>query len=650
VRERVAPTVVTEHDPTTGALLAHNHYADPAARVAFLAASESARGYTADRTEFLGRNGSRARPAGLVAGTLTGTVGAGLDPCGALEVSVELAPGQSRELVFILGEAGDREQAGALIRAYGAAEAARQALEDVRAYWTGHLGSLQVATPNPALDLLVNHWLPYQALACRFWARSAFYQSGGAYGFRDQLQDVLAFLPSAPRLAREHILRAASRQFREGDVQHWWHPDSGQGVRTRCSDDLLWLPYAAAAYVAATADTTILDEAAPFLDAPLLKPDEHDVLSVPAISSETASIYDHCLRALDRGTTAGPHGLPLIGDGDWNDGMNRVGQAGRGESVWLAWFLARTLLDFAPLAEARGDPARAERCRAEARRLGEAVDAAAWDGAWYRRAYYDDGTPLGSKENAECAIDAIAQSWSVLAGVGDPDHARTAMRSAHEHLVRSDTGLVLLLTPPFDQTPHDPGYIKGYVPGVRENGGQYTHGVLWTAWATALQGDGDGAVALFDLLNPIHHAQTPAELERYRVEPYVVAADVYAARDHVGRGGWTWYTGSAGWMYRLAVEAILGFRLLGDRLRIEPAIPRDWPGFTLVYRRGDTRYEVKVENAPGAGRGVQRVELDGKLLPGADIPLLVDGDHHRVLVVLGATDPTPTSMPKQSAT
>jgi cyclic beta-1,2-glucan synthetase len=420
-------------------------------------------------------------------------------------------------------------------------------------------------------------------------------------------------------------------------VQHWWHPESGQGVRTRCSDDLLWLPYVVAAYVAATADAPILDEVVPFLEARPLDPHEHDVLGVPAVSGETASLYEHCLRAIERGTTAGAHGLPLMGDGDWNDGMNRVGHEGRGESIWLAWFLARTLLDFAPLSEARGDPARADRYRATARRLGQLVDEHAWDGDWYRRAYYDDGAPLGSTQNSECAIDAIAQSWSVLTAVGDPDRARTAMRSTETHLVRPAEGLILLFTPAFDKTEHDPGYIRGYVPGVRENGGQYTHGALWTVWAMTQLRDGDRAVALFDILNPINHSHTHEGLERYRVEPYVVAADVYAAPGHVGRGGWTWYTGSAGWMYRLAIQAILGLHLMGDRLRIDPVSPHDWPGFSLEYRQGETCYCFRIENPGGVGHGVQRIELDGAALAGTEIPLLVDGSRHTVRVVLGAS-------------
>jgi len=637
-RDRAAAHVVTEWDDSASALLARNRYSDAAGRVAFLAASAPAVSFTADRAEFLGRNGSRQLPAALAAGRspLSGAAGAGFDPCGAIRVGLELEPGESGELVFLLGQARDEEHARMLVGAYREPAAAQAALEAALARWDELLGAVQVHTPDPAFDLMVNRWLLYQALGCRFWARSAFYQSGGAYGFRDQLQDVLAFVFTAPRLTREHILRAAARQFREGDVQHWWHHDTGQGVRTRCSDDLLWLPYVSAAYVAATGDWAILDEEVSFVEAPELDPEQGDWFGVPTVSTERGPLYEHCLRALERGMTQGPNDLPLIGDGDWNDGMNRVGHEGRGESVWLAWFLAATLDAFAPVCLKRGDTNRAERYRAEARRLAEAADRHAWDGAWYRRAYFDDGTPLGSSANDECVIDAIAQSWAVIAGVGDPTRARIAMRSVDEKLVRSDGGgLVLLLTPPFDATERDPGYIKGYVPGVRENG-QYTHAALWVVLAAARLGDGDRAMELFALLNPINHARTPEDLTRYRAEPYVVAADVYAAPQHLGRGGWTWYTGSASWMYRIAVEALLGVRLDGDRLVLDPVIPESWPGFEVHYRRGPTTYTITVENPDGVSRGVRSVQLDGDELPGAAAPLPEDGREHDVRVVLGA--------------
>ncbi|TAK23403.1 MAG: DUF3131 domain-containing protein [Chloroflexota bacterium] len=633
-RDREAAHVGTEWDRESSALMARNRYADSLGRVGFIAASEAAT-FTGDRTEFLGRNGSRATPLSLGRDGLAGTVGPRLDPCGALQVTVELRPGAECELVFLLGEGRDQEHARELIRRYRSASAARASLDAVCKRWNDLLDTVHVRTPSPALDLLVNRWLLYQSLSCRFWGRSAFYQSGGAYGFRDQLQDAMAYLFTAPDLARDHILRAAGRQFTEGDAQHWWHPDTGQGVRTRCSDDMLWLAYATAHYVTATGDATILDEQLPFLELRPLNSGENDLFGVPIVGAPLSSLYEHCLRAIERGTTRGAHGLPLMGGGDWNDGMSRVGHDGKGESVWLAWFLARTLLDFAPLCAARGASDLAESMRAEAWRLGRTADAEAWDGAWYRRAYFDDGTPLGSAENDEGRIDTVAQAWSVIAGVGNRDLARTAMRSLDEQLVRRDDGLILLLTPPFDRTEREPGYIKGYVPGVRENGGQYTHGAIWAVQARALLGDGTRAQEMLDILNPINHARTPEEVERYRVEPYVVAADVYAAARHVGRGGWTWYTGSASWFYRVAVETILGVRLEGDRLRIDPTISADWPGFEVRYRRGSSVYLVAVENPDRVCRGVRSVEIDGVGLVDGAVTLVDDGREHRVRVVLG---------------
>ncbi|HEY3112014.1 MAG TPA: glucoamylase family protein, partial [Chloroflexota bacterium] len=644
-RDRAAQFVETAWDAELSALLAWNRYADPLGRVAFAATSAPASGHSGDRAEFIGRNGSRAAPAALRGARLSGTTGPGRDPCAAIQVTVELGPDQQWEGAFLLGEATDAASARALIAAYRDAGAAGAAVEATVGRWDALLGTIQVRTPDQALDLMVNRWLFYQALACRFWGRSAFYQSGGAYGFRDQLQDALAFFVAAPELARAHILRAAARQFTDGDVQHWWHPDTNTGVRTRYSDDMLWLPYVTAAYVEATDDRAILDERVPFLESRLLEEDEHDIFGVMNASSETATLYEHCLRAIQKGNTAGPRGLPLIGSGDWNDGMNRVGEQGQGESVWLAWFLARVAADFAPVCEARGQADRARELRELAARLGETADAAAWDGDWYRRAYFDDGTPMGSAANQECKIDAIAQSWAVIAGVGDPGRARQAMSSSHQHLTRDTERLLLLLTPPFDRSEPDPGYIRGYLPGVRENGGQYTHGAIWTVLATALLGDGDRAHELFGYLNPVSHGTTAAEIATYKVEPYVVAADVYANPQHLGRGGWSWYTGSAGWLYRLAIETILGLRLVGGRLRIDPTIPRRWPGFEARVRG----YTIVVENPDSVCRGVARVELDGRPIEG-DVPLEQDGREHTVRVVLGpriagrrrrATDPVP---------
>jgi cellobiose phosphorylase len=631
LREHTQHQVQTEFEPERGAILARNRF-DPhfAGRVAFCALSQPLAGHTADRREFIGRNGSPDAPAGLDV-PLSGATGAGLDPCAVLQAVLDLAPGESRDVVLLLGAGEGREAALALLERYGSPEAAHDAIEATRRRWRERLSVVAVRTPEPSFDLLANRWTLYQALACRMWGRSALYQSSGAYGFRDQLQDAMALLYAEPALAREQIVRAAGRQFLEGDVQHWWHPHSGRGVRTKFSDDLAWLPFVTDHYVRITGDAGVLDEAAPYLRMRELLPEEHEVYDLPEPSGQIGELYDHCLRALRRACTVGPHGLPLIGAGDWNDGMNRVGAAGKGESVWLAWFLIATLRGFAEQCDARGDADAAAELRARADRYVEAVETHGWDGEWYRRAYYDDGTPLGSHLSDECRIDSIAQSWSVISGAGDPERRALAMRSLERHLVREDVG-ILLLTPPFDLTAHDPGYIKGYLPGVRENGAQYTHAALWAVLATALEGDGDRAFALFQLLNPLERTRTPEGVATYRTEPYVVAADVYSAVGQVGRGGWTWYTGSASWMYRVALEAILGFTKRGDRLRLDPRVPASWPEFRLEYRHGSAVYEVVVERPHAARSGAQEVVLDGGTLEGEWIELVDDGKRHTVVV------------------
>ncbi len=637
LREHAQHQIQTSFDPAERAIFARNFF-DPqfAGYVAFCALSEPVAGHTADRREFLGRNGTPAAPAALHA-ALAGTTGVGTDPCAALRCVLELAPGETRELVVVLGAAEGEEQARRVVAEYRDLSRAKAAVARTVESWTDRLSVIKVRTPDPSFDAMLNRWTLYQALACRMWARSALYQSSGAYGFRDQLQDVMAFVYAEPTLAREHILRAAARQFVEGDVQHWWHPRSGRGVRTRLSDDLVWLPYVVHHYVRVTGDASILEESVPFLAMRPLQPHEHEVYDVPEVSGEVGSVYEHCVRALRRACTTGPQGLPLIGEGDWNDGMNRVGVEGRGESVWLAWFLIATLRAFSEQAEARGD-AEAAGLRARADAYVAAVEAHGWDGEWYRRAFFDDGTPLGSSASDECRIDSIAQSWSVISGAGDPERQARAMQSFEKLLVREDARLLLLLAPPFDTMPHDPGYIKGYLPGVRENGAQYTHAALWAVLATALRGDGERAFHLFQMLNPLTHTRTPEAVATYRVEPYVVAADVYTAPGQVGRGGWTWYTGSASWMYRVGLETILGFTKRGNMLSLDPRVPPDWPEFTIEYRYGRSLYVIVVQG-PHAARGVREITLDGRVLDGPGIPLVDDGARHAAVVRPVTTEP-----------
>jgi cyclic beta-1,2-glucan synthetase len=637
-REHTRHQLHTWRDEQTGAIFAENFFTDDfASRIAFSWISEAVTAFTANREEFVGRNGDLSAPASLTSATLSGQTGAGYDPCAALRSVLTLEPGESREIVVLLGAAGSQDEVRAIIARHATPAAAGAAIDAAVRAWDARLTTISARTPSPEFDAMLNRWSLYQALACRMWARSAFYQSSGAYGFRDQLQDCMAFVYAEPAIARAHLLRCAGRQFVEGDVQHWWHEPGGRGVRTRFSDDLAWLPYVADHYVNVTGDAAVWDERAPFLEQRPLAPDEQEAYEEPRVSAKSATLYEHCVRALDRACTAGSHGLPLMGSGDWNDGMNRVGVEGKGESVWLAWFLIATLRRFAEHAARRNDGVVAERCRQRATDYAAAVEATSWDGAWYRRAYFDDGTPLGSAQNEECRIDAIAQSWSVLSGAADPTRARRAMNSVGERLVREDARLIMLLTPPFDHAEHDPGYIKGYLPGVRENGAQYTHAALWTTLASVRLGDGDRAQQLFAMLNPFTHSVTVKDVDTYKVEPFVVCADVYTAPGHVGRGGWTWYTGSASWMYRVALEGILGFTKRGDCLSIEPCVPAAWREFSMEYRHGSATYTIAVRNPNGVSRGVVRVEVDRIAASDCVVKLSDDGCRHDVVVTMGET-------------
>jgi cellobiose phosphorylase len=634
-REETQMQIVTRWDGDGRLLLARNSFnPDFAHRVAFISASPNVVSWTGDRTEFLGRNGSAARPAALLRSGLSNRTGAALDPCGALQVAVEIEPHGEVEVIFVLGEADTIEEAQHLARRFRDRDEVERSLHETSGWWNDLLERVQVKTPDLAVDFMMNRWLLYQTLCCRIWGRSAFYQSGGAYGFRDQLQDVMAVLHSAPHVAREQILRAAQHQFKEGDVQHWWHPPGGAGVRTRFSDDLLWLPYVVSQYVRVTGDWTILNEEVPFLEGKILEPNEHEIYSQPQVSSEKATIFEHCRRSIEKGLTQGPHGLPLIGIGDWNDGMSRVGVEGKGESVWLAWFLIDVLNRFAEICTHRGDAAQSSTRTEQAKHLAAVVEDQAWDGEWYRRAYFDNGSPLGSHLSDEAKIDSLAQTWSILSGAGNHERSEQAMQSMEKYLMRPDDKMVLLFTPPFDKSAQDPGYIKGYVPGVRENGGQYTHAALWVAQAFARKGDGDRAVEVLRMLNPIEHARTPEEVERYKVEPYVVAADVYALKDRVGQGGWTWYTGSSSWMYRVWLEDVLGVQRRGDVLHIVPNVPRDWNEYSIRYKFGSSVYSITVHN-PDGGKTVSSLEVDGaNVQVGDGIALVDDGREHEVRVML----------------
>lgn len=633
------PYIIPDYDAAEACLLASNPFSpDFGERTAFLIANKPVHGLTADRTEFLGRGGTFAFPAALHRIGLETRLTPGEDPCAVLQLHLDLLPGAVEEIYFVLGQGSNKEHALALAKKYHDPAFVGAALERTHLFWNHLLETVQVHTPEPAIDLILNRWMLYQSLSCRIWGRSAFYQPSGAFGFRDQLQDVLALLPIDPAICRSQILNAAQRQFTEGDVMHWWHLPIGRGVRTHISDDLLWLPYVTALYIETTGDVSLLDEKIPFLQAPPLNEDENERYNAYPSTPESYSLIEHCGRAIEKGATRGPHGLALIGTGDWNDGLNRVGIEGKGESVWLTWFLCDVLERYAKLCELRGDNETAISCRSHAKDYANAVEQFAWDGDWYRRATYDDGSPLGSIQEPECQIDGIAQSWSVLSGAGDPKRSQMAMQAVIERLVLPQDRLILLFTPPFDKTQHDPGYIKGYLPGTRENGGQYTHASIWTAWAFTLLGDGKQSGELFNLLNPIFQSDTKEKADEYRVEPYVMCADIYSQPPYLRRGGWTWYTGSASWMYRLGLEAILGFTKTGNFLNINPVIPPTWDGFEIHYQLGGSGYQIMVSNPHHITHNIKNVKLDGKLLDTPAIPLVDDGQNHTVELIMGNPD------------
>ena len=626
--------VVTETEPITGAIFAKNSYnKEFENRVAFFDVDESNRGYTADRAEFIGRNGTLLNPNGMNRARLSGKTGAGLDPCAVMQVTFDMAEEEEREIVFHLGAGINTADAERLVTKYKDPASASKALDKVKAYWSRTLNTIQIATPDSALNILANGWLNYQTLACRVWARSGFYQSGGAFGFRDQLQDTLSLLHTHPGLVRDQLLLCASRQFKEGDVQHWWHPPMGRGVRTTCSDDFLWLPFVTTRYVISTGDNTVLDEPIHFLEGRALNIDEESYYDLPIRSDESASLYEHCVRAIEHGLRFGEHGLPLMGSGDWNDGMDKVGQHGKGESVWLAFFLYDILVRFVAVAELKGDTAFIDKTRLAAETLKKNIALSAWDGEWYRRAYFDDGTPLGSASNEECRIDSIAQSWSVLSGGGDPERVKKAMTSADTYLVNKEAGIIQLFDPPFDKSNLNPGYIKGYVPGVRENGGQYTHAAIWMVMAFAAMGNHEKAWELIQMINPINHGADAESIAAYKVEPYVIAADVYKIPLHKGRGGWTWYTGSAGWMYQLIIESFLGLKKEGSHLYFDPRVPAAWQSFSLTYRYMDTTYQITCNRMVGTDGGIQKLIVDGNEQQAKFLSLANDEQLHAVEIL-----------------
>jgi cyclic beta-1,2-glucan synthetase len=633
LRPKTAMQITTEINPETGVLLAGNAYnSDFGNYISFFDVDDPAKTYTSDRTEFLGRNGTYKNPDAMGKAKLSGRVGAAHDACGVLQSAMDLTDTEERMMVFRLGAGKDQYSTLQTVKKNRGSGAAMKALGRVKDFWKKTLSTIQVDSPDPAINFLFNGWLNYQTLASRIWGRSGFYQSGGAFGFRDQLQDSLSLMHNRPDLVKQQILLSASRQFREGDVQHWWHPPMGRGVRTTCSDDYLWLPYVVSRYVKHTGDQDFLDQNAKFIEGRPLNPGEESNYDLPGISEIAVSIYDHCKLSIQHGLHFGSHGLPLIGSGDWNDGMDKVGNEGKGESVWLAFFLYDVLTRFHELAHLRKDLDFAERCQKEAFQLKKNIELNSWDGSWYLRAFFDDGTPLGSSKNDECKIDSIPQSWSVISGAGLSTHSRMAMQSAYDHLVKKDQSVIQLFDPPFNQAVPNPGYIRGYLPGVRENGGQYTHAAIWLIMAAAALEDKQRTYELIQMVNPLNHGSTPAGIQKYKTEPYVIAADVYAVENHEGMGGWTWYTGSAGWMYQLLAESFFGLRRSGNRLSIKPCIPDSWNFFLIKYKYAETEYHLKFEQDP-TGKQI-KIALDGIIQESNDVLLVNDQLAHEVRISL----------------
>jgi cellobiose phosphorylase len=633
LRPKSQMQVITEMNTEDSAIFARNAYNTALQnKVAFFEVDNAVSSFTADRTEFIGRNGILSNPEAMNKARLSGKLGAALDPCAALQVVFDLDEGDTQEVIFKLGAGNDYAHAVEVIRQFKNTDVVYAALESVQEYWKKTLGVIRFETPDAALNILANGWLNYQALACRIWARSGFYQSGGAFGFRDQLQDVLSLLYNKPNIVRKQILLNASRQFKEGDVQHWWHPPAGRGVRTTCSDDYLWLPYVTTKYVQHTGDNEILDETVNFLEGRLLNSGEESYYDLPIQSDLSADLYTHCVKAIEHGLQFGEHGLPLMGSGDWNDGMDKVGMHGKGESVWLAFFLYDVLANFENIAQLRNDIAFKNKCAEQAEKLQRNIEKHAWDGNWYRRAYFDDGAVLGSADNDECKIDSIAQSWSVLSKAGDAGKAQTAMQSAGKYLVKQEAGIIQLFDPPFDKSALNPGYIKGYVPGVRENGGQYTHAAIWLVMAYAALKDKNTTWQLLQMINPINRGKDEAAIKVYKVEPYVMAADVYAVKTHLGAGGWTWYTGSAGWMYQLITTSFIGMKQHAEVLSFDPCIPQEWNECKVNYIFCDTTYQITLIQNSGANE--MKVWVDDTEQFNRTVALKDDKLSHIVKVVL----------------